>query len=207
MNRTKTDSLPESVFLLVTCPPSTKQGSEAETLAPLDMQALRSQCYPKRQTRVTRWERQVPWQIEDKQDCQGSPRSFLCGEDGRGLAEIAFSSERVKIKPMEDPHVEYLREFESACDQLPEESDWEESFELKDTAQDLLIAGCVEWNQGNVLLREITDGLDYEGWLCHLVFYDANERDFHGYGKGVCVADSVLAALVQIEVELMLSKV
>lgn len=108
---------------------------------------------------------------------------------------------------MEDPHVKYLREFENACDPLPEESDWEESFELKDTVQDLLIAGCVEWNKGNVFLREITDGLDYEGWLCHLVFHDAEEIAFHGYGKGLCVADSVLAALVQLEVNLMLSNV
>lgn len=120
------------------------------------------------------------------------------------MAEIAFSSERVRIKPMEDPHVEYLREFENACDPLPEDGDWEESFELKEIARDLLITGTAKWHGQHVWLREIADGLDYLGWLAHIEFCCDDESEWQGYGKGVCVADAVLAALIQLEVELLL---
>lgn len=105
---------------------------------------------------------------------------------------------------MEFTHEEHLQNFESICRPLPEESDWEESTELKDMVHELLTCGFENWNGGTLWLREIADGYDYDGWLCHLNFYDEEDKDFHAYGKGHCVADSVFAALIQLEVDLML---
>jgi len=105
---------------------------------------------------------------------------------------------------MNDPHVEYLRNFENSCEPLPEVGAWEESGELKDIARELLITGTAKWNNQNVWLREIADGLDYFGWLAHIEFCRDDESEWQGYGKGVCVADAVLAALIQLEVEIML---
>jgi hypothetical protein len=106
---------------------------------------------------------------------------------------------------MNDPHVEYLRNFENSCEPLPEESDWEESGELKDIARELLVCGFVEWNGGQLWLREVVDGLDCLGWLARIEFCRDDESDLDACGKGACPGDAVLAALVQIEVELMIN--
>lgn len=105
----------------------------------------------------------------------------------------------------EDPYLNHLRTVESLSEPLPTGGTWDESVAMKNHVDALLYVGHSDLdNGGSIHLREIVDGLDYNGFICSLGFSGYDEWECDVYGRGKCVADSVLAALVQLEVELML---
>lgn len=101
----------------------------------------------------------------------------------------------------EDPEVTYLREFEDQCLPLPEEGNWEESDSFDANCSDLFYDGVTEMGDKIITLSALCDGLT-ECFLCCLT-----ADGLQAYGKGKRPSDAILAALLQIEVDLMLSNV
>ena len=102
----------------------------------------------------------------------------------------------------EDPHVTRLREFESLCEPLPDEEewgDWSEGEEMKRAASELFFYGCADFGSVTVAIDELVDGIS-ECFLCRL----RSISDVESYGRGRTPANAILAALVHMEVVLML---
>ena len=94
--------------------------------------------------------------------------------------------------------VEYLQAFESECQSLPSRDDWEESQDLKRHVEEILFDGITELNGFVITLSALCDGLS-ECFICCL-----RSNLIEAYGKGETPAMAVFAALVQIEVEIMI---
>jgi len=97
-----------------------------------------------------------------------------------------------------DITVKYLQSLESECLTLPSDDDWNESEDLKHHVKELLFNGITEIKGFVITLSALCDGLS-KCFICHL-----RSNLIEAYGKAETPACAVFAALVQIEVEIMI---
>jgi hypothetical protein len=98
---------------------------------------------------------------------------------------------------------EYLEELARASYKLPTDDSWDERDDLKKITRRLLTSGLCHLGRNEVIL-DLVSRLPDESWVATLY----NEgTDTTVYGNGDIVADAVLAALVQMEVEIMILNV